>query len=470
MKRLFAVLVLSTTSSFVSSALAQQAPVPMQELVGRQGGLTSDEAARRASATSYEVRAKNKAVLAAAAEVDKALVAWFPRLTLTARYTRVSDIDQPALGRVVVAPTAGEGLLPPGTPLANAPISFPVVLDHYLLQANVIVPLSDYALRTGQGYSATRQAREAAKLEAEAARRGAATQARLVYYAWVRARLQEQVARQALEQAQAHLRRAEAALQAERASRADVLAAKARVSSAQLLAERAGNLAVVTEDQLRTLMHDPDERHYQIGENVAVPSRASDDRRPIRELVAEAERRRPEFRAIDARMRALRQSERVARASSYPRLDAFGNLYYANPNPRYVPQQDEWHATWDVGVQLTWSPNDLGSSSATSSALEAQRAQLKAQKAALKDSVRGELVAARQALREANAAVATASQGEQSAREAERARVAAFELGKATSVEVIDAETDLLLARLELVNAYVDQRVARAELDHALGR
>ena len=42
--------------------------------------------------------------------------------------------------------------------------------------------------------------------------------------------------------------------------------------------------------------------------------------------------------------------------------------------------------------------------------------------------------------------------------------------GRATSIELTDAETDLTQARLNAVGARIDQRVARVRLVHALGR
>jgi outer membrane protein TolC len=45
-----------------------------------------------------------------------------------------------------------------------------------------------------------------------------------------------------------------------------------------------------------------------------------------------------------------------------------------------------------------------------------------------------------------------------------------YKIGRATLVEVMDAETELTRARLEAVNAHIDYRIARTELNHALGR
>ena len=65
---------------------------------------------------------------AAAAQVDQALVAYFPRLTATGRYTRLSPLDPPSLGYLVSTPPGvGEGPIDLNTtPLINRPFAFPI--------------------------------------------------------------------------------------------------------------------------------------------------------------------------------------------------------------------------------------------------------------------------------------------------------------------------------------------------------
>lgn len=61
------------------------------------GGLTADEVARRAKDTSPAALAQKQALVAAEARLSEALVAYYPRLTLIGRYTRLSNIEQPPL-------------------------------------------------------------------------------------------------------------------------------------------------------------------------------------------------------------------------------------------------------------------------------------------------------------------------------------------------------------------------------------
>ncbi len=446
----------------------------LKKMLARPGGLTSREVGRRAAATSYDVKAKQKQLEGAAADVDKALVGFFPRLTLTARYVRLSPITAPSFGPShghLVGTTAGEGPLPPGAPLfgvSSSALSFPVILNQYTLQANLTIPLSDYLLRTSQSYAAASHSRRAAELNARAARLEAALRGKLTYYAWVRASLQQAVAAQALEQARAHVRAARVAFDAQRVSKADVLAAESQLARAELLLARARNMTSLSEDQVRTAMHDRASKRYRIGENLMSPVRPAP--RAFEPLYNEALAKRLEIRALDETAWSLKEQSRVASAGNYPRLDAFGDAYYQNPNPRYVPQEDKWHATWDVGVQLTWTPNDIGTARAGRRALDAQRARVEAQKEALKDALRREVMQAYQDARDAQTGARTTERSLAAAEEAYRVRYELFHYGRATSTELLDAETDLLRARLEMINARVDLRTAQAKLDHATGR
>ena len=438
-------------------------------LVGRPNGLTADEVARRAVATSAELRAREHAVEAAASEVDQALVAWIPRLTATARYTRLSDIDQGAAGNVVVAPTAPVGLLAPGTPLASAPLAFPVILNQYLIQGSLMVPVSDYLLRTSQRYAGASRGKRAAELQTRAGRLETATNAKLAYYGWVRARLQQLVAEQSVEQGKAHLQVAQAALEAKHIARVDLLRVEAQLAKAELLVERADSMTELSEDRLRTLMHEPDATQYSVGEDLTEPvSTAS--QASVSALHAEALRRRPEIRALDETAWSLKEQGKVARAGAMPRLDGFANAYYANPNQRFFPQEEKFHFTWDAGVQLSWTPNDLATATAVAHGIDAKRAEIESQRAALGDALRAEVHDAWQQMKDARAAVRTGQRSLTAAEEEYRVRFELFQAGDATGAELTDAETELLRARLEQVNARVDVVVARVRLEHATGR
>jgi outer membrane protein TolC len=425
----------------------------LRERVTHPGGLTADEVARRATRTSPEERSRQADVEAADSEIDRAKVDYYPRLTMTARYTRLSPITPPEIRFTPQAPA----------------FSFPVILDQYLAQANVTVPLSDYLLRIRQSHDAAVMSREAADLNVSAARRAVAAQAKLAYYDWARARLGEIVTEQSVLQSRHHLELARAGRDAGRAPTVDVLRAESLVAAAELANARMRNAALLAGARLHTVMHDSQPGAYEIGENLLAPLDAADAGQ-AESLYQEALRQRPELRALERTDASLRSQREAAQARALPRLDAFGNAYLANPSPRVFPQTDEWRATWDVGVQLTWSPNDLGGADSTRRSLEARRKKLDADRAALADSMRDEIAGAILSWREARAAAETADRGLTASEEGYRVRRELFELGRGTSVELIDAESDVLRARLEMIQSRVDARVAKVRLEHAVGR
>src|SRR5438477_8466081 len=51
-------------------------------MVGRPGGLTAEQVAARAVETSFDLAQKREQIAAAAAQVDAAIVGYFPKLTL----------------------------------------------------------------------------------------------------------------------------------------------------------------------------------------------------------------------------------------------------------------------------------------------------------------------------------------------------------------------------------------------------
>jgi outer membrane protein len=88
----------------------------------------------------------------------------------------------------------------------------------------------------------------------------------------------------------------------------------------------------------------------------------------------------------------------------------------------------------------------------------------------LLDAIGVEVTQAAEALAEARTAIESGRRGVGAAEESYRVRRVLFQNGRATSVELTDAETELTRARLDLVNAQIDLRLAQARLAHALGR
>jgi outer membrane protein TolC len=151
-------------------------------------------------------------------------------------------------------------------------------------------------------------------------------------------------------------------------------------------------------------------------------------------------------------------------------LGAFASATYANPNPRYFPPEARWHGTWALGASVTWTVTDIPGAHASAAEADARGDAVAAQRSALRDALTVEVVHSFQFVIAADAKVVATEKQLASASEAYRVTRALFANTRATTSNVLDAETDLARARLAWINARIDARVARARLDHAAGR
>lgn len=440
--------------------------------LGAPAGLTSEHVARRALETSFEVSARRSQLLAAAADADRALLGYLPVLTAAAGATWFTNTGTTTLGNLVVAPGQPAGPLPADAPLVNYPYDIEPILHEHALQASLLVPVSDYFLRVAPGHRAARHAERAASHGVDVGRAQVATDARVAYYGWVRARLSLLIAEQALADAQAHLADARAVEDAGAGSPADTLRVAALVARSELLVVTTRSLAAVSEEQVRTLMHDRSGAPLAIGEDIRQAPHLPDSSQVshLNELWSEAARRRPELLALGENALALQDGASVDRAGLLPRLDLLAGGTYANPNPRIFPPEDAFRAEWTAGVRLAWNVTELPSAVLRARASDARSAAVTSERFALFDRIRIEVRAAAHAVDDASVALETTQRGLDYAEESYRVRRISYQNGASSSVELLDAETDLTRARLERLDAEIDARIARIRLDYAIGR
>ncbi len=440
------------------------------EAMMRGNGLTATEVAERAVRSSSQIQAKRRSIESADAQVEQAKAGFYPALNLSARYTRLSKIDAPNLGVLAAPVDQQQGVLPPGAQLVAVPLSFPVILNNYVLQAQLAVPLSDYVLRTSRAIAGANRVKNASEIDERATKLSVARDARVAYYQWIRVQGFSFVGAQSMEQAKGHLADANNAFQAGLVSKADVLRAQTGVKSSELFFERANSNVQIATARLRVLMRDTSGKQYEVGENILAPLPPMAGTLSDELAFREASQQRLELKLLSENEQAIRDQAALTSAGNYPRLDATASAQYSNPNPRYFPAEEKFRGTWDAGVMLSWTPTAIFGVRAGTRSLEAKAAELVAQRQALLDGLQLEVTQALSSERDAQFAVVVSEQGLAAAEEGYRVRRELFRSGRATLVEVTDSETELTRARLEVVNAHVDLRIAQVELAHVLGR
>ena len=476
----------ATPTSVAPPVLAERAVDPIATgLAPVPGGLTPDEVGAVAARTRPSIRVKQAELRAAAARVDQAFASFFPRVTGTAGYVRLSPLTL-SFGNGALVGAKNEGALlvgtcpgvpaggpqcvvdSKGTPVGAQAFNLPVFLNQYTFQAQVAVPVSDYVLRLSQAYSAQSHGEKAKRLELEALGLQEAADAKVAFYNWVRARGGAIVAREAVAQAKAHLVDAKQTFEVGLLSKADVLRLEAQVAGAEQAEAEAGAYSALAEEQLRTVLGTGPEKPLAIGVDVMheTPEPPSESLEAAQRMAFD---RRVEIRALDETEYSLKEVESVARAGYLPRIDAFADAIYQNPNQRVFPAHDQFDFTWDVGARLTWVVNDTFTAPANVAEARARTEGVAQQKQALRDGLRLEVASAYHDVPKSAVSIEAAERGRTAAEESLRVRRELFRNGKATGVDIVDAETELTRARLNQLNARIGLHVARTRLAHATG-
>lgn len=416
-------------------------------MVGVTGGLTADQAAARAPRVAPEVRAKLAEVAVATADAKSAELVRVPRLSGSLGYTRLSSVELP--------------MLAPG-------FSFPVFLNSYAASAQLALPVSDYLLTFPNLIKAARAGSDAARHAERATRLEVAAQARVAYFEWARARLQGVVVRRQVAQVEAVRTQLVALVNAQRVSQADLLRVEAQKAQAEQGVAAIDALTALREQQLRLAIGAEPSEALAIGDDVRV-AMAAPAVPPLDQLHAAAMSRRLDVRTLDAGIAALDLKRQAGKAAQYPRLGAFAQVEYSNPNQRIFPSQDQFDLTWAAGVQVTWNLND---NLVARVALERDLGEvdgLRAQRALLGHGVRLQLTQAITSVELAAKSLRAASAGLAAAEEGYRVRKLLLASERATAVEIVDAEVQLTQARFGMINAHIDLRIALVGLDHASG-
>lgn len=455
------------------------------------GGLTSDEVAQRSIESSPMLAAKQAEVEVAEAQLQATLYQFIPRMEARANYTRLSkarlNFDTGSGGFIVGAQS--EGLLAygpcgdfaplqciidsSGQPVAAVPFEFDVPTpprNAFTLQAQIGVPISDYIARLPTAKKAGQAQIRASEYAAKAEQLTIQRDARVAYYDWVRAMASKVALQESLVRTQARLGDAEAAFEAGVASKADVMRLDAAVATLSAAAIRAENFQRVAEQSLAVQMGEEGFPTYQIGEDLFTPEPEPQGLGDLDTMIEEARSKRYEMRAFAASTESLEYGIKTTRAGYYPRLDGFAEATMANPNQRFFPLEQVFNGSWSAGATLTFVISDAIKTSADVKRLEASKRSLEAQREALSRGVALEVAYAYAERQSVLAELEYIERATASAVEGYRVAVDLYQVGDATTTDILDAEYEQVSATLSNINAKIGLRMADIKLLYALGR
>jgi outer membrane protein TolC len=291
------------------------------------------------------------------------------------------------------------------------------------------------------------------------------------YWGLARSREFEKVIDENVRQVGEHLKDVRAFSDQGLATRNDVLRAELELSNAEIMRIDARNAAEVALTALVSLIGLPLDSDIDL--TTSVESRASRipaeagkrDGDPIERALAQ----RPEIKSAEFRIKASEMGVKAVRSAFLPQVTLSGNYYYLRPNPRILPALDRFKGTWDVGVSVSFDIWNWGQTKRQTEQAEARLGQAREARKALEDQAVLEVTQCRLSLARAGEKVRVAGQAVGQAEENFRVTRERFKQGVALSSDVLDAEVALLQAKLGRTQAAIDQVVAQARLEKALG-
>jgi outer membrane protein len=427
------------------------------------GPITSDQAAAQAAKTAPTVKRARAQSERARAGAELAWIGVYPRLELSASYTRLSEHDPPEFGTI---PANSFSVGFPPEDLVLAPTE--TIPDIFSLKAQLAYPVSDVFLKVLPSHGAAARSVDAQNLSTKADQASIALAAREAYYNYARARATLEVARSGLTQTEAQRRDVDSLVAAGTLARVESMRASAVVAAAQVAVARAEGGVAVARTALRSLLHEEGDQEIGIAEDFTQPPTKLAETKEA--LLAHAMQHRSELAAVRTMIEVHDKTRDANGADRFPKLSVVGAYEFDNPNQRVDPFNREFNGSWSVSGVLSWSPNDYAGSHARMSEAGAARESSFAELAALEDALRREVAEAYAAYVAASQAMEAALTGIAAAEESHRVRREQFRAGAAVATDVVDAEAELRRARLELVNAAIDARIARARLDRAVER
>ena len=285
------------------------------------------------------------------------------------------------------------------------------------------------------------------------------------YYALLDARAQVGALRELEISLQASLDAAEARLQGGLVSRADQLRARAALAEAQLARRTAERDLAKAEAALKQAAGIEQTRQLALDWAPQLPAEleAAD---LLAALLDEAQRRRPDLRAVQAAAASARADAERARAARWPTLSLAAN----GGRTFFLEDERVPSSSYSVGVNLSVPLFDGGRLAAEARAAERDADRLEAEVAAQRSQVAREVAEAYLDVRHVQGQREGVAVQFESASESARAAEARYTTGVGSLLELLTAQAALARAQQAQSQADSDWLAAFSRLNHALGR
>lgn len=426
----------------------------MAQLQGSTPLYTLEDCLRIAYERNIDIRVADAATQAAAANLTAAFGSYLPGASINANYNRQLTNLRPQLQFI-------NGIPIPGEPLPN----------NYNLQASLRWTLFDGFRREGT-YDQAKTSVDAADLNGRAQRMQTAIDVRRQFISVLRSMQIVKTRRENIELGKQTLERVRAGLEAGRQPITAVYSQEADLGAQEFELVRAENDLDLAKAQLLAIMGLDPNNPAEFAESSLPASIVAEDIRGYREklgtedaCVARALTSRPDVIAAEQRIQAAEANIVVARAGYFPTVTASTGYAWNNSEIADFDRQGQM----SFGVNLSIPVFDQFRTNQQIESAVLQQVQRQADRQRLEQQLRQSIQAAMLSLTAAEKQLDITARALTSAELNDKAARERYAVGAATQFDVLQANTQLITARINRITAVYTYYDARFQAEFASG-
>jgi outer membrane protein len=414
--------------------------------------LTLEQAIATALLNNAGLKAADAQVEIADAGVLRSASAFLPKVTL---YETWSRTDSPLMALGVKMNRE----LVTGRDFSPEVMNSPGAISNFNTRLAVMQPVFNGG-REYIGRTQSKLARDASIRDSERAHQETTYNVIKAYYGLLLAGEYHKAALRSFETSEENVRLAEARYKAGAALRSDLLRAKVQSAEVKEMLTRAENNMKLAAAALNFSMGVSQVLEYEVSGALTVQQRTSE----VEALIAEAMTRRPDLTSMRLNRRSAEKAATIARAEYLPSLNVMGQMDWNSD--KFAGDEAK---SWAVMAVLQWNLFDglVTRSKVREAVASSGRMQ------SLEEQTRSAVqLQVRQAYYDMSSSLDRIAASASSVREAEeglRIVQKRYETGMTSYVDVLGAESALIRARTNALQALYDNNIAQAELKLAVG-
>lgn len=408
--------------------------------------LSADEAVQTALKNNKLMKVNESKIRQAQAKLAESRTAQYPTLNATASYTKLSPVE------------------PFKVPGMNIEI-FPTILDNYTSRLTASQAIFS-GFRISANIALNEALTKATQYDLETSKNTLIHDVLTTYWGYYKLVKSKESMEKSIIQLNSHIKDIENFMSVGMAIENELLKVQVQKSNLELtLVEMDNNLDMIG-IALATLMGVDTDTKFIISDS---PSSINSNLMMLNVSRDSAMANRPELKAAEERIKASQSGVTLARASYFPQINLMANYNFSNPNQRIFPTKAEFRGTWDITLAFSMNLWSWGASSRQEEQAKEQLLQAEMGKDLIADGLNQEVSSAVMNYNRSFNKMEATKQLQAQARENLRVTQEKYKAGSATSSELLDAETSILLADINMVTAQTDYQIALIKYNKAIG-